>query len=254
MPASRESADQPPRLRPDVGTPVAPDLGLVAHPAQRDADELAAECIGHRLAEGGLADPGRAHQSEDRPRAAAVHRSEAALSLQFANGQVLEDAVLHILQPVVVCVEDGGRLRDVVAVLRLDAPRHLEHGVEPGTDPSRLGTLLARALELVDLALDRGPHVLRQVTLGQLGPIVVRVVVSALPAQLAQLLADGLELATEKELTLRLLHPLLDVGLDPLAQGEVGEGVPGPAQDEPEALLDVERLEDLDLLGQRQVG
>ena len=71
---------------------------------------------------------------------------------------------------------------------------------------------------------------------------------------LAELLADGLELAAEQELALGLLHALLDVGLDPLAKREVGQGVTRPTEDEAQARLDVEGLEHLDLLRQGQVG
>jgi len=42
--------------RPDVGAPVATDLGLVAHAAERHAHELAPGGAGDRLAERGLAD------------------------------------------------------------------------------------------------------------------------------------------------------------------------------------------------------
>ena len=232
---------------------MAADLGLVAHAAQDDTDELAPERVGDRLAERGLADPGRTDEGQDGARAAAVHRRQAALGLQLAHGQVLEDALLHVLQAVVVLVEDPRRLGDVEAVLGLDAPRELEHGVEPGADPARLGALVAGALELVDLALDGRAHVLGQVARLELGPVVVGVGL-VVAAQLAELLADRLELAAQQELALGLLHALFDVGLDPLAQREVGQRVAGPAEDEAQPRLDVERLEDLDLLGQREVG
>ena len=98
------------------------------------------------------------------PEPAPVHRRQAALGLELAHGEVLEDALLHVLQPVVVGLEDARRLGDVEPVLGLDAPRDLEHGVEPRADPARLRALVARALELVDLALDGLADVL-----GQLG-------------------------------------------------------------------------------------
>ena len=89
----------------------------------------------------------------------------------------------------------------------------------------------------------------------QLGPVVVGVGPVALAvAQLAQLLADGLELAAQQELALCLLHALLDVGLDALAQRQVGQGVAGPSEHQAQPRLDVDRLENLDLLGQGQVG
>ena len=54
----------------DVGAAVAADVGLVAHAAERDADELAAHRLGDDLAERRLADARRADEAEDR--AAAV--------------------------------------------------------------------------------------------------------------------------------------------------------------------------------------
>ena len=178
-PGLAQGAHQPARLGPHVGAAVAADLGLVAHAAERDADELAPEGVGDGLAERRLADAGRADEGQDGPRAAPVHRRQAALGLQLAHGEVLEDALLHVLQPVVVGLEDARRLGDVEAVLGLDAPGDLEHGVEPGADPARLGALVAGALELVDLALDGLAHVLGQVARLELGPVVVGVGVVA---------------------------------------------------------------------------
>ena len=131
-----------------------------------------------------------------------------------------------------VLVEDRARLVDVEAVLGLDPPRELEDGVEPGADPAVLGALLARALELVDLAArppcgrpraGRGRRAWRGSRRGRRRPR---------PAELAELLADGVELAAQQELALRLLHALFDVGLDLLAQRQVGEGLARPAEDE----------------------
>src|ERR687887_415536 len=53
------------RHGPDVGAPVAADLRLVAHAADRDAHELALERARDRLAERRLAPPGRPDEAED---------------------------------------------------------------------------------------------------------------------------------------------------------------------------------------------
>ena len=63
-----QRADDRAGHRADVGAAVAADLGLVAHAAERDAHELAAERARDRLAERGLADAGRADEAEDRAR------------------------------------------------------------------------------------------------------------------------------------------------------------------------------------------
>ena len=75
MPAVLDALDDAARQRADVGAPVAADLRLVAHAAQGDADELAAQRPGDALADGGLADAGRADEAEDRP----AHRAFASL-------------------------------------------------------------------------------------------------------------------------------------------------------------------------------
>ena len=75
---------------------MAADLGLVAHAAERHAHEIAAGGPRDRLAERGLADAGRADEAEDR----ALHLLHALL-----HGEVLEDALLDLLEPVMVGVE-----------------------------------------------------------------------------------------------------------------------------------------------------
>ena len=249
-PGLAQGAHQAARLGPHVGAAVAADLGLVAHAAQGDPDELAPEGVGHGLAERRLADAGRPDEGQDGPRAAPVDGRQAALGLQLAHGQVLEDALLHVLQTVVVGVEDARRLGDVEPVLGLDAPGELEHGVEPGADPARSrgsGRWCARACRpraRPPCGRARAGHATRAwpgSRRGRRRRLVAR--------ELAELLADGLELAAQEELALRLLHALLDVGLDLLAQRQVGQRVAGPAEDEAQPRLDVARLEHLDLLG-----
>ena len=73
------------------------DLGLVAHAAERHAHELAAGRLGDRLAERGLADAGRADQAQDRP---------GQLVGALLHGEILDDALLDLLQAVVIGVED----------------------------------------------------------------------------------------------------------------------------------------------------
>ena len=55
-----------PGKAPDVGAPMAANLRLVPHAAERDARKLAAQRVRHALAERGFADPGRTHQTKNR--------------------------------------------------------------------------------------------------------------------------------------------------------------------------------------------
>ncbi len=249
MPASRQRPDQAAGLRADVGATVAADLGLVAHAAEGDAHELAVERTGDGLAERGLADPGRTDEHQDRARAAAVDRHQTTLGTELAHREVLEDALLDVLEAVVVLVEDPGRIEHVEGVLGTHAPRQFQDGVEPRTDPAVLGALLVRALQLVELALDGGAHVIGEVR--RVDPR--SQVVAGVLVELAELLADGVHLTAQQELALGLLHALLDVGADALAQREVTQGLAGPLEHQAQPVLDVDRLEHSRLLLEVQV-
>ena len=129
--------------RADVGAAMAADLGLVAHAAERDAHELAAERARDRAAERRLAGAGRADEAEDRALQVALERE---------HRDVLEDAVLHLLEVVVVLVEDALRLGDVEAVLADRRPRQVDHPLEVGADHAVLGRRRRCVAEPIELA------------------------------------------------------------------------------------------------------
>lgn len=211
--------------RADVRPPVAADLGLVADAAEGDADELAAHRVGDGLSEAGLADAGRADQGQYGTAAPAADHAEAPVAAPLAHGQVLGDALLHVLQARVLGVEHGLGALDVVGVLGALAPRHLQDRVEPGADPGALGRLVGGPLQLVDL-LERGlADLLGQVGGLDPGAVVVGLLAFLLAVDLAQLLADGFELAAQQELALLLVDALLDVLGDGLGHVLLGEVV-----------------------------
>ena len=92
------------RQRADVGAAMAANLGLVVHAAQRDALELAAQRARDRTAQAGFAHARRPDKAEDRP----LH-----VGLEFEHAQVVENAVLHLFQLVVILVENLLGLADV---------------------------------------------------------------------------------------------------------------------------------------------
>ena len=130
-----------------------------------------------------------------------------------------------------------------------DAPRQLEHGVEPGPDPRGLGALVAGALELVDLAQQRLAHGVGHV--GGLDPAAV--VVGPVGLALAELLADRGELLAQQELALALLHALADVLADLVGELDLGEVLAGPPDQRLEPRLHVGGLEQLALAVDREV-
>ena len=107
VPGLLHALDDLPGERADVGAAVAADGGLVVHAAERDADELAPERARDAAAERRLADAGRPDEAEDRA---------LLVLLQLADGEVLEDALLDLLEAVVVLVEDLADRGDVEVV------------------------------------------------------------------------------------------------------------------------------------------
>src|SRR6185436_1900578 len=91
-----------------IGAAMAANLCLVAHAAQRQADELAVHRSRDRLGERGLADARRTDEGEDR-RLRLLH--------QRSHREEFEDAILDLLETVVVFVEDELRLLEVAAFL-----------------------------------------------------------------------------------------------------------------------------------------
>ena len=124
--------------RPDVGTAVTTDLGLVAYPSQRHPHELAAQGASDGLAQRGLAHSGRAHQAEDRP---------LLVGFQLAHRQIFQDALLDLLQVVVVGVQDVASRGDVELVLGRDGPRQLDQPFQIGTRHRVLGRRRLHDLE-----------------------------------------------------------------------------------------------------------
>ena len=241
--AGLDALDDPARERADVGAPVAADLRLVVDAAEAHARELAAHRLGDRLAERRLADAGRAHEQEDR---AADRVREAA------HREVLEDALLDLLEAVVVLVEDLGGLPDVQPVVGRDVPGQRDEPVHVRPDDADLGRGGRDPAHPVDL-LDRpGTDLLRHA--GRLDLLAQLVDLGLLRVVLAQLALDRLQLLAEDVLPLGLVHLGLDLALDLPLELEDLDLAREERADELEPLLDVDRLEQLLALLGRHVG
>ncbi len=83
-------------------------LRLIAHAAQRHAHELAVGGARDALTQRGLAHARRAHQAQD---------GAAQILHALLYGQVFDDALLDLLQPVMVALEHLLGRRDVQMTL-----------------------------------------------------------------------------------------------------------------------------------------
>ena len=201
-----ESLDNTARHGPDVGAPVTPYLGLVVQTAQRDAYILAVQCLGYGFTQRGLAHARRSVEADD-------GRFHVAPQLQ--HGQMLDDALFHLVETVVVLVELFLHVVQVEVVLRVLVPRQLEQRVEVGILHREVGRLRVQPLELAHLFLEN---------LGRLGipfllfgPFAQLLYVLVLHVA-AQLLLDSTYLLLQEVFPLLLVQVLagfgLDVGLD----------------------------------------
>jgi hypothetical protein len=228
--------------RPDVGPAVAADLRLVVNAAQRNADELPSQSAADGVAEGGLAGPRRAGETEDRP---------LRVRLQLADGEVFDDSFLRLLQAVVVLVQHAPRLFDIEVVLGALVPGERRHPVEVGR---RDGVFRRRGMhfgEPGELAFRLLFRLFREVLLFDLCPVLLDL--DLLVVRLSELLADRAELLAEVVLPLALVHVVLHLGLDLAAQFKDLHLVVDQARHLAETLLHVEDLEELLFLLDRRV-
>ena len=169
---------------------------------------------------------------------------------ELGSGDVLDDAVAHVLETGVVLVQDLARVLRVEALLGALAPRHREQPVEVVADHRRLGRLVAHALEPRELAVGLDLDVLGHLGLGDLLPVLL----DDRSLVLAQLLADRVELAAQDVLALLLLDSGLDVVLDALADLHQRQSLTLKLEGQLEPRAHVDGLEQPHLLLERDVG
>ena len=214
--------DDAARHRADVGAAVSADFRLVAHAAERHPGQLSSQRPCDRLRQTRFADARRPDEAEDR---LAVEFGGAALAfggghlpLQLAHRQVLENAVLDLLQIVVILVQDLARLGHVDLAFGALVPGQRRQPVEVGLDHPVLsggGWQLAQAVELAPGLLG---GLLRHAGLFDLGAELADFGLGL--AAFAKLALDRLQLLAQVVLALVLAKLFLDVGLDLLAKLE----------------------------------
>src|SRR5258708_15141938 len=226
------------------------DLRLVADAAERHADELAVQRTCDGLADRRLARSGRADQREDRATALVIR--DAALLAELPHREVLDDAVLDVIEAGVVGIEHFPRVLRIEMLLRALRPRDCGQPIEVRADHRGLARGVAHRLEAAQLTVCLGADGVRHPRLFDLPAVLVddRALV------LAELLPDRLHLLAQDVVALLLL----DVGVDVLANAathlQLGQALTLQCEREVETLDDVDLLEQLDALRseERRVG
>ena len=229
---------------PHIGAAMPADFRLVAHAAQRHLHEPAAQRPRHRPRHGSLPHAGRAHQAQNRP---------AQAALQAADGQVFHNALLDLVQAVMVLVEHAARAPRVQPVLGAFPPGQVQNPFDiAAADPdfrragrhARQPAQLALDL-LARLVVERGVgQALAQVfhvigvpvaQLGLNGPnlfpqeIILLVLFNLRAHALLHLPLDGRQLRLAREDAAQRLQPFAHVAQpqDMLAVVHVGQHVGG---------------------------
>ncbi len=229
--------------RADVGAAMAANFGFVAHAAQRHANELAARGLGDAHAQRGLAHARRPDEAQDRA-LRVLH--------QLADGEELKDALLDLLQPVVIFVERLLGDFDVADFLRALLPRHRQQPVEVVARDGRLGRHRRHGFQLLQLLQRLLVRFARHA--GGVDLLLQLVELALLAA--AQFLLDGLDLLVEVVLFLGALHLALDARLDGAVHVELFDLDVEHVADAVQPLGGIEDLQQLLLLfdGELQVG
>ena len=208
---------------------MAADLRLVAHAADRHAHELAPERPRDRLAERGLADAGRPDEAEDLAR---------DLVAELRDREVLDDALLDLVEVEVVVVEHRAGVVEVEVVLGRGVPGQRQDPLEVGADHAVLGGRRRQPLEPAELAVGDLARLLGELQLGE--PLAQLVHLGLLGVALAELLLDRLQLLAQEVLALALLHLRLHLRLDLRAELEHLDLAREDRRDAAQPLLDVE--------------
>jgi hypothetical protein len=183
-------------------------------------------------------------RSKARSIAEAIERPRVRLEL--ADGEELEDAVLDLVDVVVVVVELLARVLQVEVVLGRLRPRQRGDPLEVAADHAVLGGLRRQPLEAGQLALRDRPDVLGELRLLELPAELLRL--GLLLVDLAELLLDRAELLAEEVLALAALHLGVDLVLDPAAELDQLELAREDLGQPPKPLRHVALLEQLLLL------
>src|SRR5689334_7672841 len=79
------------RHRPNVRSPMTPNLSFVAHATQTDPREFSAQSVRDRLSKAGFTDTGRPEETEDRP---------ATGWVEFSHREIFNEASFYLFEVV----------------------------------------------------------------------------------------------------------------------------------------------------------
>ena len=186
-----------------IGSSVSPDFRFIPHATKGHAHEVSVHGSGYGLGDGCLTHPWRSYQTDD----GSLHSLGGVL-----HCQVLDDSVLHILQPIVVRFQNLSGLDDVQIVFGFLVPWKIDEPVQIGSDDAAFRAVAAAVSETVQLI-----EGLLLGFLGHLGLLDLFLIGEELLGVfiiLAQFILDGLQLLAKIVFLLHLVDVAFDLGAD----------------------------------------
>ena len=185
---------------------MAPDFGLIPDAAQGQADIFPVQGFCNRLAKRGLAGSGRTYQEEN---------AALVVSPELHDGQMLQDPLLHLLQAVVVVVQNLLGVLEVGLFPFLQVPGEGEDEVQIVPYHGSLGRALGLVIQTVELVQSRVFNFFGEPGLGDplpvvllLPPLAAGLAVFRVPVILVQFLLDGGHLLLQHLLPIVFVRPL----------------------------------------------
>ena len=188
---------------------MAADLGLVMDAAQAHAGKLAAHALGNGMGDGRLAHARRAHQADDLP---------LDVGVQLAHGQNFQDALLDLVQAVMVMVQHLAGMGLIQVIFGGHMPGQRQAGIQIIADDAGLGRVALHAGQA--LALFQQLFLALGVQLELQDLLAVGVGLGAGVLTVAQLLADGVHLLAQIVFPLAFVHLDVDLLVDVLFDGK----------------------------------
>src|SRR6059058_5634574 len=122
------------------------DFCFVAHAAETDPDKFSAQCVGNRLTETGFAHARRPKKTEDRA---------VSVRIEFAHRQIFDQPLFHLLQVVMIAIENFLRLVEIKIVLAQFVPGQISDDLDVTDDDREFRTCRRNKIESFQFPLDR---------------------------------------------------------------------------------------------------
>ena len=186
------------RHRADIGTAMAADFGLVTHAAQRYARKFALNRLGNTACQARLAHARGTNKTEDRATCALRQRT---------HRKIFQNALLNLLQSIMVCIQRILRLFQIKIILGELTPGQGQQRLDIAADNSSLRRHRRHLHQAAEFLVHLGSYVSRHFQLCHLLLIFRNLGLHVLAV--AQLLTDNLNLLTQIIFLLVLLYSLM---------------------------------------------